>query len=579
MKKYPGLLTEYTLVYEKKPNPEFDSNGIPFGIQPDYSNPFLDSDGEMRSVYVYRPSSLKPMMSVHAMIVLTDDGNAQNFEKCLVHSGLMELSEKESFFLIFCVSKGVWRETDTMYLRQVIRAVAISCVFPGRERCHDYKIGIVAEGKGSDLAHRTVAETPDNINSMLTFAGTVSEELLNYNPDGAATTVWMVNPTGNGKEFWYKANGLEPSVSAEVGNSIICKNPNNRSFQVRIINSCHKKFDRGIILSFWNEVFKWNINPFSTNRGRISNILDPLEKFKPSIHIGDRSLGDNNHAPHDWLEFAPTIFMQKTVKLPLMIFLHGGACDAFIETANTELHVLGEKENFFTVYATATNGYSWNNILHPDRENDVEYIEALIRHMINCYPIDSSRVYISGFSNGSGMAQVFAASRPFLIAGVLAFNTRFRPTPQVILSVSEAKQKYDYRMPVYYSYGTKDAEYPLTDGCAQFSQIHFWKAYNNINDVPSSENSPSDVGAFANRMVSWGKYGKDGGKIFHTYEYDTLDTGHTNLYNYTVVDNLPHAVEPRIIPAGWTYLSRFSRNSDGSLNINKRKLEYELYEG
>ena len=45
--------------------------------------------------------------------------------------------------------------------------------------------------------------------------------------------------------------------------------------------------------------------------------------------------------------------------------------------------------------------------------------------MISDYPIDPGRVYMSGFSNGSGMAQIFSVIHPELVAGVLAFNTRY----------------------------------------------------------------------------------------------------------------------------------------------------------
>lgn len=57
-----------------------------------------------------------------------------------------------------------------------------------------------------------------------------------------------------------------------------------------------------------------------------------------------------------------------------------------------------------------------------------------------------------------------------------------------------------------------------------------------------------------------------------------MDPSGINLYNYTFVENLPHGVEARLIPAGWAYLSQFSRQADGSLSYERKFGDYELYE-
>ena len=575
--KYPGSFTEYVLVYEKYPETEFDPNGIPYGIQPDYSNPYLDINGKKRSVFVYRPSSMQSMMTVHAMIVLTADGNPDGFDDCLVRSGLLDLSEKEGFFLFFCVSDDGWALSDTSYLTQLVHAVSLSCIFSGRERCHDYKIAIVAEGNGSAVAHLAAAQNPGRINSILTFGGNIDESALYFKPDGAFVTVWAVNPGDEKMSFWYKANRLNPAETIETADSFTCTDRINRSHQVKVFKYAYNSFNQGIILRFWNEIYKWNIKPFSTERGRTANILDALELYKPCIHLNDRSLGDNGFAAHDWLEFIPESVRDHNTKVPMILFLHGGACDAFIEAANTSLHVLGEKEHFITVYATATNGYSWNNVLSNNRENDIDFLEALIKHMCACYPVDISRVYISGFSNGSGMAQTFAALRPSMIAGVLAFNTRFRPNDALYAATKDVKAYYDFRMPVYYSYGTKDAEYPLTEGCAQYAQMEFWSKYNHIECTPSEKPEFWELKRSANREFSWGIDGSSDRSLFHTHQFDSSDPKGVNLYNYTIVNMLPHAVETRLFPAGLAFLSRFSRNLDGSLCINEKRIEEHYY--
>ena len=405
----PGNFTKYTLVHEKYPDPEFDPNGVPYGIQPDPERPYLDAAGRERHVYVYRPSAIKPMMNVHAMIVLTDTGSEKTLERELVEGGFLALAEKEGFFLFFALSIGGWTPEDADYLRQLIHSVSISCVFSGRERCHDYRICLVASGKGAKLAHVGASLFPDRLNSLLSFGGEIDRELLGHPLQKNAMSVWMVNLQGDADVFWREANGLQDESPIESGDSRLYIDPKNSARQVRILRSPHSGFDSGVLYRFWEEVFKTNIRPFSVEGSKLENIMDALSRSRPSLHYMDRSLGCGAYAPHTWLEFSPGR-IEAGRKYPLILFLHGGACDAFIEAANTGLHRLGEKEGFFTLYPTASNGYSWNSILHPDRDDDVEYLAALIRHMISDYPIDPGRVYMSGFSNGSGMAQIFPSS-------------------------------------------------------------------------------------------------------------------------------------------------------------------------
>lgn len=574
---YPGSFIKYPLVHEKYPNPEFDPNGVPYGIQPDPERPYLDAAGRRRWTYVYRPASIKPMMNAHAMIVVTDSGSEYTVERELVEGGFLALAERESFFLFFPLSVGSWSPDDVDYLRQLIHAVSISCVFPGRERCHDYRICLVASGRGADIAHIVAARFPDRLNSILSFGGEISGELMGPPDSEAAMSVWMADPRGDGLAFWCAVNGLDEKSALQLGDARLYKDPENSARQVCLIHSPHPGFDGGILFRFWDQVFKTNIRPFSTGRGRVESISDALEGGRASVHYMGRSLSCGSHAPHTWLEYCPGN-IEPGRRYPLVLFLHGGACDAFIEAANTGLHRLGEKQGFFTVYPTASNGYSWNSVLHSHRDDDVEYLRSLIEHMLSSYPIDPSRVYMSGFSNGSGMAQVFSAIHPELVAGVLAFNTRYAFDSKAWAAAAGPKSRYNYRMPVFYSYGTRDVEFPLKNGSSQFSQMDFWKNYNNIANPKPDENYPGGFGAPADRVVSWGRCGRHGKPIFTTAEFNTCDPSGINLYNYTFVESLPHAVEPRLFPAGLAYLFQFSRQADGSLSYERTFGDYELYE-
>lgn len=84
----------------------------------------------------------------------------------------------------------------------------------------------------------------------------------------------------------------------------------------------------------------------------------------------------------------------------------------------SRFHEIGEKEHFITVYPWSTNRAGWNMELLKDQADDLAYCKGLILYMLKHYPVDPSRVYLSGFSNGAGMAQTVAMIYPELVAAL-----------------------------------------------------------------------------------------------------------------------------------------------------------------
>lgn len=96
-------------------------------------------------------------------------------------------------------------------------------------------------------------------------------------------------------------------------------------------------------------------------------------------------------------------------KTPLVIALHGGGGLAKRMEHFTRFDELSEKENFIVVYP---QGYKrqWNDGREaasiPAQElniDDVGFINALIDTLYSQYNIDSSRIYVTGLSNGGFM--------------------------------------------------------------------------------------------------------------------------------------------------------------------------------
>lgn len=580
MQNYPGTVDEHVLYYEKFPEQEYDPLGIPYGIQINYDRPFLDSKGQKRSVLVYRPSTLIPFLLAKAMIILCDHTDKTAIEHFMEEAGLIYLAERDKTFLVFALpSASGWNSAsdpqkpdDVSIVFHLMKALRDGFLFPGREKCISYYIGMIGVGSGAEMAHVASAAHPEFTSCLLSFDGHISSEMLSKSNQDAQKFVWLVNAHGDAEKYWIKVNDLESVEEKLFGDTVIWCNALNHGKQVWITDNGKPGVNAGFVHRFWDYAFNHIVRVPGIGNGRVVSCSQIMDQYHPCVHKMDRSLGDNDGIAHNWLEFIPESVsknrFQKGFLCPLIIVMHGGGCTPDSEIAVFNTHELGEAEGFITVYANASSRNSWNSTLLKERNSDLEFIVALIDYMIHSYPVNPAKVYLSGFSNGSGMSHVIAAVRPDLIAGIIAFNTRY-PIEEIIYENAKiAKQNFDYRMPVFSTYGTLDAEYPMRPGCGQYKQMNFWKWFNNIEQQELNPNDPSGVGAPGDEIETWGPFGQAGEPIFTTHRYFCRDSERVNYFNYTIIEDLPHAVENRIMKKAWNFISRFSRMQDGKLKID-----------
>jgi polyhydroxybutyrate depolymerase len=126
-----------------------------------------------------------------------------------------------------------------------------------------------------------------------------------------------------------------------------------------------------------------------------------------------------------YLLHIPSSYSGNTV-VPLIIALHGLGGSAGGFEIVTGFSAKADTENFITVYPNGTGSpASWNcggnwSTTVTNTNDDVGYISALIDTLSNRYSIDSLRIYVAGFSNGSMMAYRLAAELSNKIAAIAA---------------------------------------------------------------------------------------------------------------------------------------------------------------
>ena len=114
---------------------------------------------------------------------------------------------------------------------------------------------------------------------------------------------------------------------------------------------------------------------------------------------------------------------------PLVIGLHGTGADGATQIATAGLALKAKAEKFIVACPDALlhNIYTYFNVGGGFEEltngtDDLGFISALIDTMIANYNVDTTRIYVMGFSNGSAMSHRVAAELSHKIAAIGAVS-------------------------------------------------------------------------------------------------------------------------------------------------------------
>jgi len=88
---------------------------------------------------------------------------------------------------------------------------------------------------------------------------------------------------------------------------------------------------------------------------------------------------------------------------PLVVVLHGAMGNAARVETRYHWNPLSDRDGFFVVYPQGSLD-QWNAVLDSRVDDDVRYLTALLDHLEGSFPIDRTRVYVAGMSNGAAMA-------------------------------------------------------------------------------------------------------------------------------------------------------------------------------
>lgn len=279
-----------------------------------------------------------------------------------------------------------------------------------------------------------------------------------------------------------------------------------------------------------------------------------------------------------WVSYIPSTISEED-EAPLLLDIHGYSSTMHIQKNHTELTELADDVGAIILYPQGIHrdgdpsmgggAPSWNQgtccadaaVFDID---DSGFLSALIDLAIEELPVDETRVYASGWSNGCGMAQRLAMDWSHQIAAVActSFYLLYDQQPAYIATPilemhgfldEHALYATSSRSTIFNPEMQEDTD-SLTTGAVQ--NLMRWAEYNGC------EGSIPDINIPGGLMTTTGFSNCDGGAEVHLI---TVHQGNHNLY---VNDWGEPTAYPRYVPGNqglydtgqimWDFLSRFT---------------------
>ena len=166
-----------------------------------------------------------------------------------------------------------------------------------------------------------------------------------------------------------------------------------------------------------------------------------------------------NQTTRTYLTYWPSV---TSGLVPVIIDFHGGAGTAEVQYVTSNFVEIADREGILVVYpqADVRAGSVWNT-LHSEEGNkvagvdDFGFIAAIIESLDSNPNIDTSRIYVSGYSNGAAMAYQIACHLNNDIAGFVVMSGLFPLEVEYPCDIM-------HETPGIIINGTSDYERPMT---------------------------------------------------------------------------------------------------------------------
>ncbi len=518
---------------------------------------------------VYLPNDA-PHSRPGIMLLLPDGADPEAF---LSVSGWIELAEAEKLILFAVTPLESWaEESRNLALVSYVRDLII-------ERSH-YNIGkplryLVSYQGANAVAEQLVLTSPECL-AGFALVGQVGLDEAQLQTLGAGNSVIpgvpmaklsipfalftdAVSPENQAAiRFFIRANHLESAPYTRDGVQYYLPDriyDDNwvQSENVAPIAVCENKAlqydDRKLPGRIWRELKKYYRN---------------LDYGNQSTHVM-RTMAEMGMTEHSckfegytrkWLVYAPE---HREGTRPLILSLHGGSCSQELgmwmsgweRTAKARGVYLAAPQSALRRLKGSMPHPAWNADGKSAAQDDFHFLLYVVEEVCRRYPIDRSRIYITGHSMGSAMTQQMILHYPELFAAAASNSGVIRGGFFGEMKAAEGKEHY--KVPVMIQMGQRDiGGGTFEENADAKSTVAHWVHQNQTTGI----DAPMEY--------SCGP--------FHHKVYQNKDG--VPLVDYIVTDYKPHAVTAQ---DGLMYYDeffcKFSRGRDGRLFYMGRPID------
>jgi polyhydroxybutyrate depolymerase len=201
---------------------------------------------------------------------------------------------------------------------------------------------------------------------------------------------------------------------------------------------------------------------------------------------------------------------------PLLLALHGGGGSARHFQESRGFDAVADAHGLIVAYPDGVGRFrfrrhTWNSgylDTYSARQNvdDVSFLHGLLVHLRERYPVNVSRIYMTGHSNGGMMAYRFAAEHPGMLTAVAPVSASIGgkmyeddplwviPEPSETCTVVHLHGYHDMHVPYDGGHGEKSRAYAHL---SVNTSIGFWINATGCRTPPIWENSSSGAIRFA----------------------------------------------------------------------------------
>jgi poly(3-hydroxybutyrate) depolymerase len=576
---------------------------------------------EGRKAFVYI-SSQANSYNPSAMIVLIAPAG-QDPRVFARESGWLQKAEAERAVLAMPVPTmnggkfGAWTydEAELTYLKglyETVRRFTASAqpLDNGNIWLWEVLINMVGYKEGATLAGEFALACPDRFAGVALVDGLpisdynavgakASEHILvpNVSKDYAVKNadiplpLWLITAqnTKAAVSYWNAVNHSADNLEGKAFDSLITlvySNPKSPAEQLRI-TKLDAKATPELTNTIWNNflanLVRWKNSPdgtiaFHMAKGQVYDIGGQSPYQYRSFRFA------NEKFDREYFVYLPKTY-DGTKDLPVVFSLHGRYEPAWIFSDKNGWNAQAEKGGFIVVYPNAPIKNEWDtaDINAPD----IKAFPALLDDVAKNFRIDRTRVYVTGFSNGSTMTYNLGLAHPEVITaiapsnGQLAnnmsknsfFNEENRTNPSAIWNNAVAKmEKGGLRVPLFGFFGDND-NYPLPvakDSIAE-KAINLFITANGGKAEPAGPGEDNSLYYKPTRVLGpkdYAQYGSNADR-FRTWSF-TGENG-IEMVNITVMKNMPHGAIVEEIDATWNFLKQFSKTAYGKLVFTPNK--------